>query len=76
MVANVWMEESNQKVIKYPQVVEEFIDVFSEKFPGKPMVQEIKFTIDLLPCAKAISMPAYEMASAELTKLKTQLVEL
>jgi hypothetical protein len=57
-------------------VVQEFIDIFPEDFPGLPPDREIEFSIDLIPGATPISKAPYRMAPAELKELKTQIQEL
>jgi hypothetical protein len=57
-------------------VVQEFLNVFLEDFPGLPPDREIEFCIDLIPGASRISKAPYRMAPAELKELKTQIQEL
>ena len=57
-------------------VVNEFLDVFPEDFPGVPPLREIDFGIDLEHDTKPISIPPYWMAPAELKELKLQLKDL
>jgi hypothetical protein len=57
-------------------VVQEFLDVFPEDFPGLPPDREIEFCIDLIPRAAPISKAPYRMAPVELIELKTQIQEL
>ena len=54
-------------------VVNEFIDVFPEDFPGLPPAKEVKFTIYLLLSTNPISLTPYRMTLAELRELKIQL---
>jgi len=56
-------------------VAREFPQVFQE-VPGLPPDQEIEFTIELVPRTGPISKKPYQIAPAELTKLKTLLQEL
>ena len=57
-------------------VVQEFIDVFLEDFPGLPSDRKIEFCIDLISGAIPISKAPYRMAPAKLKELKTQIQEL
>jgi hypothetical protein len=51
-------------------IVQEFLNVFLEDFPGLPPDKEIEFCIDLVPRATPISKAPYRMAPAELKELK------
>jgi hypothetical protein len=57
-------------------VIQEFLDVFQEDFPGLHLDKEIEFCIDLILRAAPISKAPYRMALAELKELKTQIQEL
>ncbi|KAL8089187.1 hypothetical protein AgCh_038824 [Apium graveolens] len=59
----------------YP-VVKEYADVFPDELPGLPPYREVKFTIELVPCAEPISKAPYRVAPLELQELKEQLQEL
>jgi hypothetical protein len=52
-------------------IVQKFLDVFPEDFPGLPPDREIEFCIDLISRAAPISKAPYRMAPAELKELKT-----
>jgi hypothetical protein len=52
-------------------IVQKFLDVFPEDFPGLPLDREIEFCIDLISRAAPISKAPYRMAPAELKELKT-----
>ena len=51
-------------------IVNEFLDVFPEDFPGVASLREIDFVIDLEPDTKLISIPFYRISVAELKELK------
>ena len=57
-------------------IVQEFLDVFPEDFPGLPPDREIEFCIDLIPGAAPIAKAPYKMAPTELKDLKMQIQEL
>ncbi|XP_070025746.1 uncharacterized protein [Nicotiana sylvestris] len=57
-------------------VVNEFLEVFPDEFPGIPLDREIDFGIDVLPDTQPISIPPYRMAPMELRELKEQLKDL
>ena len=76
MIANIWEGETDRGEVQYPPVVIDFQDVFPEKLPGLPPVQDTEFTIDLIPGATPIAIPSYRMSPAELVELKVQLDEL
>ena len=67
---------AEKKSISDVPVACEFIDVFSEEFPGLPPHREIEFCIDVVSNTAPISMPPYRMAPTELKELKEQLQEL
>jgi len=60
---------------KFP-VVCKYLDVFPEDVPGLPPQREIKFTIDLVPGSRPMSIAPYRMSPLELAKLKKQIEEL
>ena len=53
--------------------VSDFPDVFPEELPGLPPHREIKFVIDVVPCAIPAFITQYRMAPLELKELKFQL---
>ncbi|XP_070053995.1 uncharacterized protein [Nicotiana tomentosiformis] len=57
-------------------VVNEFLEVFLDKFPGIPPDMEIDFGINVMPVTQLISILPYRMAPTELKKLKEQLKDL
>ena len=57
-------------------VVREFPEVFPEDISSLPPEREIKFSIDLVPGARPISIAPYKMSPIELVELKKQLEEL
>lgn len=75
-LANIWEGESERGAVEYPQVIEEFVDVFPKKLPGLPPAREVEFAIDLLLGVSPIGIPSYRMSLAELAELKTQLDKL
>jgi hypothetical protein len=69
------LSQEERKMEEIP-VVQEFLDVFPEDFPGLSLDREIEFCIDLIPGAAPISKAPYRMAPAELKELKKQIQEL
>ncbi|XP_016732254.2 uncharacterized protein [Gossypium hirsutum] len=67
---------SSESKSKQLPVVNEFIDVFSEKLRGLPTDREVEFVIDVLLGTTPILVTSYRMALEELKELKTQLQEL
>jgi len=63
----------NQAVIDKLQVVCEFPEVFPDEIPNVPLEREVKFSIDLVPGTKPVSMAPYRMSASELAELKKQL---
>jgi len=59
-----------------PMVVCIFLDIFPEDLSGLSPVQEIEFSIKVLPETSPISKVSYRMASMELAELKKQIQEL
>ncbi|GKB29031.1 putative reverse transcriptase domain-containing protein [Tanacetum coccineum] len=52
------------------------IEVFPEDLPGLPPTRQVKFQIDLVPCAAPVARAPYRLAPSELQELSTQLQEL
>jgi len=57
-------------------VVGEFLDIFSEDFPGLPPDREVEFKIDVLSGIAPISKAPYRMAPMELAEVKKQIQDL
>src|SRR4051812_16669479 len=76
VVENIWAEDIDQVVTKYPHIVRESVDVFLDKLPGMPSAREVEFRIDLIPGTAPIHTNYYRMAPAELVELQKQLNEL
>ena len=57
-------------------IVPEFLEVFSEKYPGLRPDREIEFTTELVPETAPIYKASYRMAPSELKELKIHLREL
>ncbi|XP_021718567.1 uncharacterized protein LOC110686258 [Chenopodium quinoa] len=73
------VRDMNHEQVANPEnieVVNEFLDVFSEEIPGMPPKRAIDFTIDLVPETAPISKAPYRMAPAEMSELKDQLQDL
>jgi len=52
-----------------PEMVCEFLDIFSEVLPGLRPVREIEFSIEVLSGTASISKASYRMTSVELAEL-------
>lgn len=59
-----------------PKIVEEFMDVFPEEFPGLPPDREVKFAIEVIAGTSPVSKTLYRMTPVELAKVKRQVQEL
>ena len=57
-------------------IVREYPDVLPDILSGLPLEREIKFTLDLQPSTRPISIAPYRMTPAELKELSAQLDEL
>ncbi|KAH0638002.1 hypothetical protein KY289_037917 [Solanum tuberosum] len=68
--------ESETPSLESVPLVNEFLEVFFDDFPGIPPEWEIDFGIDLLSDTQPISIPPYRMAPAELKELNEQLKDL
>ncbi|GKA66289.1 putative reverse transcriptase domain-containing protein, partial [Tanacetum coccineum] len=65
-------EQKQEKIT----VVKDFPEVFPDDLPGLPLVQEIKFQIDLVPRAMPVAKSPYRLTPSELEELLGQLKEL
>ncbi|GJS38307.1 putative nucleotidyltransferase, ribonuclease H, partial [Tanacetum coccineum] len=57
-------------------VVKDFLEVFPDDLSGLPLVQEIKFRIELIPGAIPVTKSPYRLAPSEMEELSRQLKEL
>ena len=70
-LANLMVDEGRVTGGEFSPIICEFIDVFSEDFPGLPPICDIEVTIYLVPSTSPTSIPRYRMAPAELKELNT-----
>ncbi|KAK5771875.1 hypothetical protein PVK06_048129 [Gossypium arboreum] len=61
--------------LKSVPLVREYPDVFLEELLELPSIQEVEFSIELVPRTSPISIAPYRMALTELKELKAQLQE-
>ena len=62
--------ESEAPPLELVHVVKDFMEVFHDDLPKISPEREIDYGMDLLPDIRPISIPPYQMASAELKELK------
>ncbi|KAJ0476778.1 putative nucleotidyltransferase, Ribonuclease H [Helianthus annuus] len=68
--------KQNTPKIEEVEVVNEFLDVFPEDFPGLPPEREVDFKIELYPDAKPVAKAPYRLAPTEMRELMVQIQEL
>ena len=68
--------ENKAPRVEEERIVQEFRDVFLEDLPRLPPPREIKFSFELIPRTRPISIPPYQMALVELGELQSHLQEL
>jgi len=68
LIASLSVE--NQAVIDRLSVVNEFPEVFPDEILDVSPEREVKFSIDLVPGTKPVSMAPYHMSASELAELK------
>nr|GEU46375.1 putative reverse transcriptase domain-containing protein [Tanacetum cinerariifolium] len=66
----------NSNVATDVPIVQEFPEVFPEDLPGIPPTGQVKFQIDLIPCAAPVAQEPYRLAPSETKELSYQLKEL
>nr|GEX00029.1 putative reverse transcriptase domain-containing protein [Tanacetum cinerariifolium] len=64
------------KQLKDVLIVQEFLEVFPEDFPGLPPARPVEFQIDLIPGAAPVAQAPYRLAPSEMKELSEQLQEL
>ncbi|XP_050889770.1 uncharacterized protein LOC127095068 [Lathyrus oleraceus] len=67
--------DNEAEIVNLP-VVCEFPDVFLDDIGDFPPDREVKFTIDLVPGTRPISMESYRMYASKLSELKKELEDL
>ena len=75
-LASLTLEDEERPDLNLPQVVCEYVDVFSDELPGLPPRRVVDFGIELYPGTSPISMTPHRMAPVELQELRVQLQEL
>nr|GFA41519.1 hypothetical protein [Tanacetum cinerariifolium] len=69
-------DKSEEKRLEDVPIVQEFLKVFPEDFPGLPPARQVEFQIDLVPGAAPVARAPYRLAPAEMQELSTKLQEL
>ncbi|GJQ93922.1 putative reverse transcriptase domain-containing protein [Tanacetum coccineum] len=69
-------DKSEEKRLKDVLTIWDFLEVFSEDFPGLPPTRQVEFQIDLVPGVAPVARAPYRLAPSELQELSTQLQEL
>ena len=64
-LASHTLENEARQELSLPQVVCEYVDVFSDELPGLPPHKDVDFTIELHPSTSPISMTPHRMTPAE-----------
>nr|GFB66168.1 putative reverse transcriptase domain-containing protein [Tanacetum cinerariifolium] len=64
------------KQVKDIPIVQDFPKVFSDKLPGLPPAQPVKFQIDQIPGVAPVARALYHLTPSEMKKLSEQLQEL
>jgi hypothetical protein len=70
------MNQLDDGANKEDPVVDDFLDVFPDDFPGTPPDRDIEFLIKLLSSTAPIAKRQYRMGVNELEELKKQIKEL
>ncbi|XP_022004012.1 uncharacterized protein LOC110901496 [Helianthus annuus] len=65
--------KQNTPKIEEIEVVNEFLDVFSEDLPGLPPERKVDFKIELYPDAKPVAKAPYRLAPTEMRELMFKL---
>lgn len=60
----------SQTIVEMLLVVCEFLEVFPDDISDLPPEREVKFTIDLIPGTRPLSMAPYRMPASDLGELK------
>ncbi|GJS73414.1 putative reverse transcriptase domain-containing protein [Tanacetum coccineum] len=69
-------DRSEEKRLEDVSIIREFPKVFPKDFPGLPPARQVEFQIDLVPGAAPVARALYQLASAKMQELSTQLQEL
>ncbi|GKE90394.1 putative reverse transcriptase domain-containing protein, partial [Tanacetum coccineum] len=69
-------DKSEEKRLEDMPIVLDFLEVFPEDLTGLPPMRQVKFQIDLVPCAAPVTRAPYRLAPTKLQELSTQLQEL
>ncbi|GKA76887.1 putative reverse transcriptase domain-containing protein [Tanacetum coccineum] len=69
LAAHVIDTSFKKKSVEDVLVVNEFLDVFPEDFPGIPPERQVEFQIDLIPSATPIAKTLYRLAPFEMKEL-------
>nr|GEZ18910.1 putative reverse transcriptase domain-containing protein [Tanacetum cinerariifolium] len=69
-------DKSKEKRLEDVPIVQEFLEVFPEDFPGLPPARQVEFQINLVSGVAPVARSPYRLAPAEMQELSTQLQEL
>ncbi|GJZ53587.1 putative reverse transcriptase domain-containing protein [Tanacetum coccineum] len=56
-------DKSEEKRLEDVPIVQEFLEVFPEDFPGLPPMRQVEFQVDLVPGAAPVARAPYRLAS-------------
>ncbi|GJU87072.1 putative reverse transcriptase domain-containing protein [Tanacetum coccineum] len=62
-------DKSGEKRLKDVPIVQNFLKVFLEDFPGLPPTRQVEFQIDLMPGAAPVAQAPYRLAPSEMKEL-------
>nr|GEX13482.1 putative reverse transcriptase domain-containing protein [Tanacetum cinerariifolium] len=69
-------DKSKEKRLEDVPIVQDFLEVFSEDFPGIPPTRQVEFQIDLVLGAAPVARAPYRLAPSKMNELLDQLKEL
>nr|GEX87288.1 putative reverse transcriptase domain-containing protein [Tanacetum cinerariifolium] len=69
-------DKLEEKRLEDVSIVQDFLQVFPEEFPRLLPARQVKFQIDLVPCAAPVARALYRLAPSKMQELSTQLQEL
>ncbi|GJR91887.1 putative reverse transcriptase domain-containing protein [Tanacetum coccineum] len=69
-------DKSEKKRLDNVPIVQDFLKVFPEDFPGLPPTRQVEFQIDLIPGVAPVAQAPYRLAPSEMKELSELLKEL
>ncbi|GJZ49407.1 putative reverse transcriptase domain-containing protein [Tanacetum coccineum] len=68
-------DESKEKQLEDVSTVQDFLEVFPEDLPRLPLIRQVEFQIDLVPCAAPVARAPHRLAPSKIEELRLMCID-